>query len=170
MVLRGPSWKKKGVLPCPSWTDQIMILQISVQTNVNEAWHSSRRLALNWTRLWLRHEVMILLYAISLPNPLTGFTIYHFCANLFCNQHRNPDSYRFSTHLPTSSQRTQEEIRTCKRQGFSRRDFLSLAGATGGAALLAACQAVATGYRWRRNGGRHGAGDRLGPVRLANRQ
>ena len=30
-----------------------------------------------------------------------------------------------------------------KKQGFSRREFLSLAGATGGAALLAACQAVA---------------------------
>ena len=30
-----------------------------------------------------------------------------------------------------------------QKQGFSRRDFLSLAGATGGAALLAACQTVA---------------------------
>ena len=30
-----------------------------------------------------------------------------------------------------------------QKQGFSRREFLSLAGATGGAALLAACQAVA---------------------------
>ena len=31
-----------------------------------------------------------------------------------------------------------------RKQGFSRREFLSLAGATGGAALLAACQPVAT--------------------------
>jgi len=30
-----------------------------------------------------------------------------------------------------------------RKQGFSRREFLSLAGATGGAALLAACQPVA---------------------------
>ena len=29
-----------------------------------------------------------------------------------------------------------------RKQGFSRREFLSLAGATGGAALLAACQPV----------------------------
>ena len=32
-----------------------------------------------------------------------------------------------------------------QKKGFSRREFLSLAGATGGAALLAACQGVAHG-------------------------
>ena len=30
-----------------------------------------------------------------------------------------------------------------QKNGFSRREFLSLAGATGGAAFLAACQAAA---------------------------
>ena len=30
-----------------------------------------------------------------------------------------------------------------QKNGFSRREFLSLAGATGGAALLTACQPVA---------------------------
>ena len=37
--LRGPSWPfvdKKGFLPRPSWTDQIMTWKISVQKNVNE--------------------------------------------------------------------------------------------------------------------------------------
>ena len=154
MVLRGPSVDQKGFLPGPSWTDQIMTLQISVQTNVNEAWHSSRRLALN-SRLWLRHEVMILLYAISLPNPLTGFTIYHFCANLFCNQHRNPDSYRFSSHLPTPIQ-AQEEI----KMQVSVAEILS-AGATGGAACSppARLPAADSGAKCL-----HGAGSRSSPV------
>ena len=36
VVLRGPSWIKKGVLPCPSWTDQNSVMQFSVQINVNK--------------------------------------------------------------------------------------------------------------------------------------
>ena len=36
VVLRGPSWIKKGFLRGLSWIDHILILQISVQTNVNE--------------------------------------------------------------------------------------------------------------------------------------
>ena len=37
-----------------------------------------------------------------------------------------------------------------QKKGFSRREFISLAGATGGAALLAACQGCCSGRRqWR---------------------
>ena len=57
-----------------------------------------------------------------------------------------------------------------QKKGFSRREFISLAGATGGAALLAACQGVAPAADSGAGGdASHGAGDGLGPVRLANR-